>query len=103
MIIFDSHLDLGWNAVNHNRDLTKSIAEIRKSEAASKEKEEGPIQYLFPKCGQAKSPSASRLFLLEPPRWANQWRIIEARRSLMPSPKPIALITGLWNPKGKCE
>src|SRR5712692_10660943 len=41
MNIFDSHLDLGWNAVNFNRDLTKSIVEIRKSEAGSKEKGRG--------------------------------------------------------------
>jgi membrane dipeptidase len=48
MIIFDSHLDLGWNAVNYNRDLTKSIAEIRKSEAVSKEKGRGTNTVSFP-------------------------------------------------------
>ena len=48
MIIFDSHLDLGWNAVNYNRDLTKSIAEIRKSEAGSKEKGRGTNTVSFP-------------------------------------------------------
>jgi len=33
MIIVDSHLDLSWNALNWNRDLTRSVAEIRASEA----------------------------------------------------------------------
>ncbi|MGH9448370.1 MAG: dipeptidase, partial [Terriglobia bacterium] len=28
-----SHLDLAWNALNWNRDLTRSVAEIRRSEA----------------------------------------------------------------------
>jgi membrane dipeptidase len=31
--IFDSHLDLAWNAVSFNRDLTLPISEIRKSES----------------------------------------------------------------------
>jgi membrane dipeptidase len=48
MIIFDSHLDLGWNAVSYNRDLTKSIAEIRKSETGSKEKGRGTNTVCFP-------------------------------------------------------
>src|SRR2546429_297536 len=30
--IFDSHLDLAWNAVSFNRDLTVSVEEIRKRE-----------------------------------------------------------------------
>ncbi len=33
MIVIDSHLDLAWNALNWNRDLTRSIAEIRASES----------------------------------------------------------------------
>src|ERR1051325_456150 len=48
MIIFDSHLDLGWNAVNYNRDLTASIAEIRKSENDSKGKGRGTNTVCFP-------------------------------------------------------
>ncbi len=32
-LIIDSHLDLSWNALSWNRDLTQSIAEVRKSEA----------------------------------------------------------------------
>src|SRR3954471_24587697 len=30
--IFDSHLDLAWNALSFNRDLTASVDEIRKRE-----------------------------------------------------------------------
>ena len=30
--IFDSHLDLAWNALSFNRDLTVSVEEIRKRE-----------------------------------------------------------------------
>ena len=33
MIIVDSHLDLSWNALNWNRDLTRTVPEIRASEA----------------------------------------------------------------------
>jgi membrane dipeptidase len=31
--IFDSHLDLAWNAVSFNRDLTKTVDDIRASES----------------------------------------------------------------------
>ncbi len=31
-LIFDSHLDLAWNAIDWNRDLKKSVAEIRQRE-----------------------------------------------------------------------
>ncbi len=37
MIIIDSHLDLAWSALNWNRDMTKSIEEIRRSEAGMKD------------------------------------------------------------------
>lgn len=33
MVIVDSHLDLSWNGLNWNRDLTRSVQEIRSSEA----------------------------------------------------------------------
>jgi membrane dipeptidase len=32
-LIFDAHLDLAWNAIDWNRDLRKSVAEIRRREA----------------------------------------------------------------------
>lgn len=48
MLIIDSHLDLAWNAVNWNRDLTRSVAEIRASEAAMKEERRGHNTVAFP-------------------------------------------------------
>ena len=41
MLIIDSHLDLSWNAVGWNRDLTRTIAEIRAAEAGLDEKGRG--------------------------------------------------------------
>jgi membrane dipeptidase len=35
MIVFDAHLDLAWNAIDWNRDLLQSVAEIRAREQAS--------------------------------------------------------------------
>src|ERR1043165_1203090 len=32
MLLVDSHLDLAWNALGWNRDLRRSVAEIRASE-----------------------------------------------------------------------
>src|SRR5687768_11865919 len=32
-LIIDAHLDLGWSAVSFNRDLTRTVDEIRASEA----------------------------------------------------------------------
>jgi membrane dipeptidase len=37
MILVDSHLDLSWNALNWNRDLTQTVEEIRKSESGMTE------------------------------------------------------------------
>ena len=33
MLLFDAHLDLAWNALSWNRDLTRSVAELRATEA----------------------------------------------------------------------
>ena len=38
MLTFDAHLDLSMNALEWNRDLTKSVAEIRKREAGRTDK-----------------------------------------------------------------
>jgi membrane dipeptidase len=48
MIVIDSHVDLAWNAVNWNRDLTRSVAEIRASEAGMKEERRGHNTVAFP-------------------------------------------------------
>ena len=36
MLVFDWHLDLAWNALEWDRDLTLPIAEIRRREVAAK-------------------------------------------------------------------
>ena len=41
MLIFDWHLDLSWNALEWDRDLTRPIAEIRAREVASGRKGQG--------------------------------------------------------------
>lgn len=35
MLVFDSHLDVAWNALSWNRDLTATIPEMRKAEAGT--------------------------------------------------------------------
>lgn len=41
MIVIDAHLDLAWNALNWNRDLTLDIQEMRKAESGMTEEHEG--------------------------------------------------------------
>jgi membrane dipeptidase len=48
MIVVDSHLDLAWNALNWNRDLTLPIEEIRRSEADMTEYRRGANTVCFP-------------------------------------------------------
>jgi membrane dipeptidase len=48
MLIIDAHLDLSWNAVGWNRDLTKSVAEIRLSESGISGKGRGRGVVAFP-------------------------------------------------------
>ncbi len=48
MIIIDSHLDLAWNALNWNRDLTQPVSEIRRLEAQMKEEHRGGNTVSFP-------------------------------------------------------
>src|SRR5690606_42125582 len=38
MFVFDAHLDLAMNALEWNRDLTRSVAEIRESEKGMSDK-----------------------------------------------------------------
>ena len=54
MLLIDGHLDLGWNAVNWNRDLTRTVAEIRKAEAGSTEKGRGTNTVAFPDLRQGE-------------------------------------------------
>jgi membrane dipeptidase len=48
MIVIDSHLDLAWNALNWNRDLTLSVDDIRRSEAGISGKARGRNTVAFP-------------------------------------------------------
>ncbi len=47
MMIIDAHLDLAWNALNWNRDLTRPISEIRKAESGMKEDHRGASTVCF--------------------------------------------------------
>jgi membrane dipeptidase len=53
MMIIDSHLDLSWNALNWKRDLTKSIAEIRRSEEGMHDRKRGHNTVSFPELQKA--------------------------------------------------
>lgn len=48
MLIIDAHLDLAWNALNWNRDLSLPIAEIRKAELKMTEKHRGACTVCLP-------------------------------------------------------
>jgi membrane dipeptidase len=48
MIVIDSHLDLAWNALNWNRDLTLAVPEIRRQESGMKEAHRGTNTVAFP-------------------------------------------------------
>jgi membrane dipeptidase len=53
MMIVDSHLDLSWNAINWRRDLTRSIEEIRRSEAGMMDRKRGHNTVSFPELKKA--------------------------------------------------
>lgn len=48
MLVFDSHLDLAWNALNWNRDLTSPIQAIREAESDSIDPHRGAGTVCFP-------------------------------------------------------
>lgn len=48
MLIFDAHLDLAWNAIDWNRDLTLTLAEVRKREEGMSGKQRGCNTVTFP-------------------------------------------------------
>ena len=48
MFILDAHLDLAMNAVEWNRDLTKSVQQIRKSESGMSDKPDSCLLYTSP-------------------------------------------------------
>jgi membrane dipeptidase len=48
MLIFDAHLDLSWNALGWNRDLTRPVGDIRASETGMPDKGRGHGTVSFP-------------------------------------------------------
>lgn len=48
MIAFDAHLDLAWNAIDWNRDLTRPVSEIRSAERALTARARGTNTVSFP-------------------------------------------------------
>jgi membrane dipeptidase len=48
MLVVDAHLDLSWNALNWNRDLTSTVGEIRALETGMNEKNRGTNTVAFP-------------------------------------------------------
>lgn len=54
MIVIDAHLDLAWNALSWNRDLTLDIQEMRKAEAGMEEKHRGANTVSFSEMRKGK-------------------------------------------------
>jgi membrane dipeptidase len=54
MLVVDAHLDLSWNALNWNRDLTLTVGEIRALEAGMKEKNRATNTVAFPEMRKAE-------------------------------------------------
>jgi membrane dipeptidase len=54
MLVFDAHLDLAWNAIDWNRDLRTSVAEIRKTEAGLTDKGRACNTVSFPELRRGK-------------------------------------------------
>ncbi len=54
MIVFDAHLDLAWNAIDWNRDLCLTVAQIRQSEQGIEGKGRGCNTVSFPELRRGK-------------------------------------------------
>jgi membrane dipeptidase len=54
MLVIDAHLDLAWNALNWNRDLTLTVSEIRALEHDMKEKNRATNTVAFPELRKAE-------------------------------------------------
>jgi membrane dipeptidase len=53
MLVIDAHLDLSWNALNWNRDLTLTVGEIRALETGMKENNRATNTVAFPEMRKA--------------------------------------------------
>src|SRR5437762_3558530 len=54
MLVIDAHLDLSWNALNWNRDLSLTVSEIRALERDMKEKNRAANTVAFPELRKAE-------------------------------------------------
>lgn len=54
MIVIDAHLDLSWNVLNWNRDLTLTVPEIRQLEAGLSERNRATSTAAFPEMRRAE-------------------------------------------------
>jgi membrane dipeptidase len=54
MLVIDAHLDLAWNALNWNRDLTLTVAEIRAFEREMKENNRASNTVAYPELRRGK-------------------------------------------------
>ena len=54
MLIIDGHLDLAWNALNWNRDITLPVADIRRAEAGNPGKHRGANTVSLPEMRKAE-------------------------------------------------
>jgi membrane dipeptidase len=54
MMVVDSHLDLAWNALNWNRDLTLEVADLRRVEQGMKELNRAHNTLSFPEMRKAE-------------------------------------------------
>jgi membrane dipeptidase len=54
MLLFDAHLDLAWNALEWNRDLTQTITEMREAEAGVPGKSRAKNTVSFPELRRAE-------------------------------------------------
>ena len=52
MLIFDAHLDLSWNALQWNRDLSQSVLTLRTQEAAVSGRAQNTVAYPEMKAGR---------------------------------------------------
>ena len=59
-IVFDAHLDLAMNAMNWNRDITRTVEEIRTSEAGMEQKGRCAGTVSLPEMPPAQARSSGR-------------------------------------------
>jgi len=74
VLIVDGHLDLAWNALDWNRDLARSIAEIRLSERMMPEKARAANTVSFPELKKGQVMMSFATLLARVAHETNQYR-----------------------------